>query len=495
MSASPLGLLRSVRLGPLTLCQACGAFNDNLIKNAMVVFALFTLGQGGAGLSALAGALFIAPYLLLSATAGQLADCYVKSHVILVTKVAELGLMLLAGVAFLTASVPGLLLVLFGLGVQSAMFGPVKYGVLPELLPSDELVAGNGVIEAGTFVAIVAGTVVGGSLALLESGPALVSALGLAIAVVGVLAARWIPERPPADPHLTVGLKPVRETAHLVRQAVAHPTIRSSILGISWFWLIGATLMTEFPVLARDTMGASGSVLTVFLTVFALGVGTGSIGAARLLHGQVSARYVPLAGLVISIFLWDFASAAHAASAAGLRDAAALVTHWAGGRILLDLFVLACAGGLFSVPQYALMQDAAPVDRRSRTIAANNVVNALFMVLGAAITAALAGVGLDAPSVLQAAASPISWWRSALRASGCRGCSARSPDALGGSRSRQLEIASRASPRVRGPNPPMITTTIAMAAAMKANTAITPPRPRNMAIARPDSAADNRLQA
>ncbi|MBN8896724.1 MAG: acyl-[ACP]--phospholipid O-acyltransferase, partial [Rhodospirillales bacterium] len=259
------------------------------------------------------------------------------------------------------------------LGVQAAMFGPVKYGVLPELLRPEELVAGNGVIEAGTFLAIVGGTVVGGMLALLPAGPALVSALGLAVSVLGVVSARWIPAQQAADRRLRIRLNIVAETWHLVRQAFAHPTIRWSILGISWFWLVGATLMTEFPVLARDTIGADGSVLTLFLPVFAVGVGLGSIGAARVLHGRLSGRWVPVAGLVIS-------------------------------GVLGDLLVLAAAGGLFSVPLYALMQDAADASRRSRTIAANNVINALFMVAGAGLTAALATAGLDAPAVLQAAA-------------------------------------------------------------------------------------------
>ncbi|MBN8874187.1 MAG: MFS transporter [Rhodospirillales bacterium] len=404
MAVSPLALLRTVRLGPLALTQACGAFNDNLVKNAMVVFALFTLGQGGAGLSALAGALFIAPYLLLSATAGQLADRYPKSRVIFVTKLAECVLMLAAAAAFLAGSVPGLLAVLFGLGVQAAMFGPVKYGVLPELLRPEELVAGNGVIEAGTFLAIVGGTVVGGMLALLPAGPALVSALGLAVSVLGVVSARWIPAQQAADRRLRIRLNIVAETWHLVRQAFAHPTIRWSILGISWFWLVGATLMTEFPVLARDTIGADGSVLTLFLTVFAVGVGLGSIGAARVLHGRLSGRWVPVAGLVISVFLWEFAASAHAAAGFGLHSAGAMVSSWWGLRVLGDLLVLAAAGGLFSVPLYALMQDAADASRRSRTIAANNVINALFMVAGAGLTAALATAGLDAPAVLQAAA-------------------------------------------------------------------------------------------
>ena len=193
MSVSPIGLLKTRRLWPLALTQSCGALNDNLVKNAMVVLALFQLGIGGAGLSALAGALFIAPYILLSATAGKLADRFSKPRVILVYKVAELLLMAAAAAAFLTESVPGLLVVLTGLGVQATLFGPVKYGLLPEHLAEDELVAGNGVIEATTFLSIVCGTVAGGALVLLPHGTAWVGAAGMALSLLGLFAAMQDP--------------------------------------------------------------------------------------------------------------------------------------------------------------------------------------------------------------------------------------------------------------------------------------------------------------
>src|SRR6478609_6137946 len=193
MSASPLSLLGTRRLWPLTLTQSCGALNDNLVKNAMVVLALFQLGIGGAGLSALAGALFIAPYILLSGTAGKLADRFSKPRVILAYKLAEVVLMAAAAVAFLTESVAGLLVVLMGLGVQATLFGPVKYGLLPEHLEEDELVAGNGVIEATTFLSIVCGTVAGGALVLLPHGTAWVGAAGMALSLLGLFAAVRIP--------------------------------------------------------------------------------------------------------------------------------------------------------------------------------------------------------------------------------------------------------------------------------------------------------------
>ena len=395
---SPIGLLKTRRLGPLVLAQSCGALNDNLVKNAMVVLAIFQLNIGGAGLSALAGALFIAPYALLSATAGKLADRFEKPRLIRLYKAMEVGLMGLAALAFLSGNVVALLAVLVGLGVQAALFGPVKYGVLPELLAEDELIAGNGVIEATTFLAIVAGTVAGGGLILSSGGIWIVGGVGVGLAVLGLFGAMRVPNAAPADPSLRVRWNLVGETIDLLRLAISQHGIWLCILGLSWFWTVGATLITEFPVIARDTLHGDGSVMTLLLAVFAIGVGAGSIGCAKLLHGEVSPRFVPFAALGISLFCWDFARAS--ASAGVLENAAAVAGSLQGWRIGADLFLLAGCGGVFSVPLYAIIQDAARPAERSRMVAANNVMNALFMVLGAAAAALLAGVGFTAPQVL-----------------------------------------------------------------------------------------------
>jgi acyl-[acyl-carrier-protein]-phospholipid O-acyltransferase / long-chain-fatty-acid--[acyl-carrier-protein] ligase len=402
MSASPLGLLKTHRLWPLALSQSCGALNDNLVKNAMVVLALFQLDAGGAGLSALAGALFIAPYILLSATAGKLADRYRKPRVILACKWAEVLLMVAAAAAFLTESVPALLTVLAGLGVQAALFGPVKYGLLPEHLAGDELVAGNGVIEATTFLSIVCGTIAGGALILLHHGTAAVGAVGFLLSLLGLWAASRIPPAPAADPSLRITPNLFAETWRVLRHAAAIRTIWFCILGLSWFWTMGATLMTEFPVIARDTLHSDGTVLTLLLSLFAIGVGVGSLQCARLLKGEVSARLVPFAALGISVFCWDFAAAS--ASAGEIATARVALSTLAGWRMITDLFLLAACGGVFSVPLYAIIQDAAAAFERSRMIAANNIMNALFMVGGAGAAAAMAAAGLDAPVVLHVAA-------------------------------------------------------------------------------------------
>jgi acyl-[acyl-carrier-protein]-phospholipid O-acyltransferase/long-chain-fatty-acid--[acyl-carrier-protein] ligase len=405
MSNSPLALLKTRRLGPLAIVSATGAFNDNLIKAAIVSLVIFRLGVGGAGLSALAGALFIAPYALLSATSGQLADRFSKPLVIRAAKSAELALMLGAALALISANVNAMFAVLFGLGLQATMFGPVKYGILPEHLAEDELIAGNGALEATTFLTIVAGTVAGGGLALLDDGAEIVGGLGLASAVLGMIGAWLIPPAPAAAPSLRIGLNIFAETWRNLRAAAAIRPIWRSILGLSWFWTMGATLLTEFPVVVRDTLHAPGGVLTLLLAVFAIGVGIGSGLCAKLLHGEVSPRFVPFAALGLSLFCWDFASAAAAAGAGSIASVQDALSSWHGIRMLADLLLLAMCGGVFSVPLYAIIQDRSEPKLRSRMIAANNIMNALFMVAGAGVAAGLAAAGADAPTVLTIAAA------------------------------------------------------------------------------------------
>jgi acyl-[acyl-carrier-protein]-phospholipid O-acyltransferase/long-chain-fatty-acid--[acyl-carrier-protein] ligase len=405
MSTSPFSLLRTRRLWPLALSQSCGAFNDSMVKNAMVILALFSLGEGGAGLSALAGVLFILPYVLLSATAGQIADRFSKPRVIITAKAAETVLMCAAAVAFMLQSVPGLMAVVAGLGLQATLFGPVKYGVLPEHLAENELVAGNGMIEATSFVSIVAGTIVGGALVLMPHGTALVAGAGVAVSLAGLASAAFMPRVPAACPSLQVNLNIVAATWSVLRHASSNRAVWLSIMGLSWFWTVGATLLTEFPLVARDTLSASGSVLTLLLGVFAVGVGLGSILCARLLKGEVSPRLVPFAALGISLFCWDFASACNAGAHYGLHSAADVVSSFQGVRMMADLLLLAACGGMFSVPLYAIIQERSDPSARSRTIAANNVMNALFMVAGSAAAAGMAWAGMRAPEVLRVAAA------------------------------------------------------------------------------------------
>ena len=394
---SALALLATRRFWPLALSQAASALVDNLVKNAMVVLAVFGAGSQGTAFAALAGALFIAPYAILSATAGQLADRLAKPRLILLTKYFELALLLLAALGFILASTPILLAVMFGLGVQAALFSPLKYGILPELLDGHELLPGNGLIEASTFVAILLGTVAGGALVILPGGPIIVAGLGLAVSLSGLLAARAIPALPPAAPELRLDWNLYAETTRVLSAARHIPIIWRSLLGISWFWALGATILAEFPALVRDELGAGGEVVTLLLTIFALGVGIGSLACGKLLHGALTPRLVPWMGLGMSLFLADFA---WTASSTTLPTIAAMLTGLQGWRLIADLLLLAACGGAYSVPLYALVQANAPHDARARMIAANNIANAIAMVAGGIVIAALAALGLPASTVL-----------------------------------------------------------------------------------------------
>ncbi|MBX5473260.1 MAG: AMP-binding protein, partial [Acetobacteraceae bacterium] len=337
------------------------------------------------------------PYALFSATAGELSDAKDKARLIRILKLLELGLMSLAALGFLLGSLPILLSVLVGLGVQAAFFGPLKYGILPDHLRAEELLSGNAVIEATTFIAILAGTIAGGWLVLPPHNPFGIAFLGLGASVVGALAALAIPPAPPrakeaADWHI------LRATRALLRATLTSPGISEPVLGISWFWTLGALLVAAFPVTAKLTLGASDDVVSLFLTAFSLGVGIGSLASAWILHGKASARDAPLALLGISFFAWDFA--ARALQARGLTSVAAILGSADGWRILLDLVLLAACGGFYSVPLYTLLQERAEPAWRARVMAANNVLNAAFMVGGAVIAAGLSAGGVAAPRLL-----------------------------------------------------------------------------------------------
>lgn len=394
-----MNLLTSRRLAPLLVTQTLGAINDNLFKNALVVLILFKAAQSsGPVLVALAGGVFILPYVLLSATAGQIADRFEKSRTILLVKLAEVALMAAAATGFLIGSTPLLFAVLFGLGVQATFFSPLKYGILPSHLAEHELVAGNGLIEAGTFLGILAGTIAGSALFGLGHGPVIVSAAGLAVAAAGVASAAFVPGAPSTAPGLRIGWNLARETGALLAAARTNRPVWLCLLGLSWFWAVGATLLAELPALVRDDLSADAPVFTLMLAFFSVGIGAGSVLCSRLLRGEVSARLVPFAAIGLSVFLWDFAHAVGHAHA--LASIGAVLRSVAGWRMLIDLLLLAMCGGLYSVPLYALIQEQSERSHLSRMIAANNVVNALAIVGGAVVTAGLAMQGISPTTVL-----------------------------------------------------------------------------------------------
>jgi acyl-[acyl-carrier-protein]-phospholipid O-acyltransferase/long-chain-fatty-acid--[acyl-carrier-protein] ligase len=394
-----MSLFKSRRFLPLFITQFLGALNDNLLKNAMIMLVTYRIAAGDAqGLVTLAAGLFILPFFLVSATAGQLADKYDKAMLARIIKLVEIGIMAVAALGFFAQSIWVLLVALFGMGVHSTFFGPIKYALLPQQLHDDELLQGNGYIESGTFLAILLGTILGGVLVLRADGVAVVCAVLLLVAVAGYFASRWIPAAVAAEPALRVNRNIWQETGRIIAYSRRDGRIFLCILGISWFWLVGATLLAEFAPYVRDVLNADGAVVTLLLTVFSVGVGVGSFLCNRLLRGRIRTDYVPLAAVAITVFGVDlyFASRGFPAGAWTLWQFLAMPRAW---RVLADLLLMAVSGGVYIVPLYATMQHRSQPEHRARVIAANNVVNSMFMVASALGTLAMLSLGCTIPQV------------------------------------------------------------------------------------------------
>ncbi|CAI2718446.1 acyl-[ACP]--phospholipid O-acyltransferase [Nitrospina watsonii] len=406
MLKNQLNLLWSQRFFPLFVTQFLGAFNDNLFKNALVILITYVAAER-AGLNAqmmitAAAGIFILPFFLFSATAGQLADKYEKSQLVRVIKFVEIILMMGAAYGFYIGSVNLLMTILFLMGTQSAFFGPIKYGILPELLLEDELIGGNALIEAGTFISILVGTIIGGLLILREGGVWMVSGIVITLAGVGFAGSLFIPKRVAAAPKLKVDYNIFRETWNIVAYSRKNRDVFLSILGISWFWLIGATFLAQFPTYGKDIIGGNEELVTLFLTVFSVGIGIGSLLCNRLLKGEIVATYVPLGMLGMTVFIIDLYFASQQtfiASGTEMIGAGQFLTHFSSWRILFDMFMISMCGGLYIVPLYAILQSRSETTHRSRTIASNNVLNALFMVVSAIGTAVMLQIGFDITKV------------------------------------------------------------------------------------------------
>ncbi len=383
-------LLKTRRFLPLFLTQFLGAFNDNVYKNALVILITYSVAEK-AGLNAqvlvtLAAGIFILPFFLFSATAGQLADKHDKAKLIRIIKAVEIVLMLAAAVGFYLQSVAFLMTVLFLMGTQSSFFGPIKYGILPDQLHEDELIGGNALIEAGTFVAILIGTILGGLLILAEGGITWVSGMVIGVAVIGWISSLSIPSTGAAAPDITVRYNVFTETYKIIGHIRENKVVFRSILGISWFWLFGASFLSQFPTYGKDVIGGNEQVVTLFLTVFSIGIGVGSLLCNKLLKGEIAATYVPLGVLGMTLFTVDlYFASSHSVTASGgeLMGVSAFLGAFSSWRVLFDLFGISVCGGIYIVPLYSLMQSRSEKEYRSRTIAGNNVMNALFMVVSA----------------------------------------------------------------------------------------------------------------
>lgn len=378
-----------------------GAFNDNLFRTALVTLVTYGLTQFTDTQKALmvtgAIGLFMLPFFLFSALAGQIADKVDKAKLVRIIKAAEVIIALFIAAGFVLKSPEFLLLVLFFMGAQSAFFGPLKYSIIPELLPKSQLIAGNGWTEAGTFVSILLGTVFGALL--IAAGPFgtwLIAGIVIVIAILGYGFSRLIPKQKPANPNLRINYNLVREIVDIVNMARQDQRVFRAIMGIAWFWLIGATFMSQLPGFANFYLMVDESVFTLLLTIFTIGIGSGSLYCNHLLKAEVTSKYVPLTAFLIMPFLMDIAFAGHPLAEPTFFY---FLSTWQGWRILIDLFALCFLGGLYIVPLYALIQVRTHIQQRAQIFAANNIINAGAMVIASGAAAALLSMGIPVPTL------------------------------------------------------------------------------------------------
>ncbi|WP_254789830.1 MFS transporter [Variovorax sp. OV329] len=396
-------LLGQRRFAPFFWTQFAGAANDNLFKFAFTVMVTYQLQLAWmkpamAGL--VIGALFILPFLLFSATAGQIADKFDKTRVMRFVKTFEIVIMLIAFWGFLRADAVVLLGCVFLMGLHSTLFGPVKFAYLPQVLDSHELTGGNGMVEMGTFVAILLGQVAGGLLvALPQIGHEAVAVSCVLLALVGRGVAQVIPRTQATDPGLKINWNPVSETWRNLKLAHGNVVVFRALLGISWMWFFGAVFLAQFPSFAKEVLHGNEQVASLLLVVFSLGIGVGSLLCETLSRRQVEIGLVPLGAFGMTVFSVDLYFASRGLPAVptmGLSAFLAQPAHW---RVMADLGLLSLFAGLYSVPMYALIQLRSQPTHRARIIAANNILNALFMIGSSVIAGALLGAGFTIPQV------------------------------------------------------------------------------------------------
>ncbi|HQR55361.1 MAG TPA: MFS transporter [Burkholderiaceae bacterium] len=404
-SRNQFALLRERRFAPLFWVQFLGAANDNIFKFAFTLLATYAAQKWGgvephfAGF--LIGALFIAPFMLFSATSGQLADKLEKSWFIRRVKDAEIVVMVIGAAGLALQSAPLVYAAIFLLGLQSTVFGPVKYSYLPQHLNAHEVTGGNGMVEMGTFVAILLGTIGGGLLIgqFGDRGALATAGAVLLIAVLGRVAAQFVPHSPAADPGLRINWNPFSETWTNLKIAHGDVAVFNSIIGISWLWFFGSIFLTSFTPFARTNLGGNESVVTFLLAVFSIGIGAGSLACERLSGRRVEIGLVPFGSIGMTVFAVDlyFASVAFAPMTNGTLNQ--FLASPGALRIVIDLALLALFAGLYSVPLYALIQTRADRARVARIVAANNILNAVFMVVASVAATALLGAGLSIPQL------------------------------------------------------------------------------------------------
>ena len=415
-------LLGTRRFLPLFVTQMLGAFNDNLFKNAMVLFVVYQVYNDEASetwFSAVTTALFILPFFLLSALSGQLADARDKARIIRIVKACEIAIMLVGALGLLmawqgimvhTLAIPVLLLALFAMGVHSTFFGPIKYAILPQQLKPDEVLGGTGLVEAGTYVAILGGTLLAGVISVQAAAAAVIL-----IALIGYAAGRRVPPAPALEAGHRIDLNVVRSSIRLVAATLHIRRLFLAIVAISFFWTIGAVLFIQFPPLVKNVLTADKSVASLFLAIFSVGVAIGSVAVNQLLKGEVSARYSTPAVLAMGLFVLGFhltAATWVGAPDGTFYDIRGFLAHPGVVPLVGSLLGIAIAGGMFVVPLYAFLTTTVPKAQAARTVAANNIVNSGAMVVGSLIAIGLSvyGIATEDQLLLAAAMCLISAW-------------------------------------------------------------------------------------
>ncbi|MBC7159102.1 MAG: MFS transporter [Porphyrobacter sp.] len=418
-----LHLLGQRRFLPLFATQLLNAFNDNLYKNAMVLFVVYSVYSSEAAeaqFSAIASGVFILPFFLLSAVSGQLADMRDKAAIIRWVKLAEIVIMLVGaagllmawrGGALLEPAIPLMLLALFAMGIHSTFFGPIKYAILPQHLERREVLPGTGLVEAGTYVAILAGTILAGYLAVQWA-----ALLVVVMAVIGYVVSRQVPPAPPYEHGQPLDWHVIRSSIALIRNTTRQREVFYAILAISFFWTIGAVLFIQFPPLAKNVLLASKEVASLFLVIFSIGVAAGSVAINTLLKGEVSARYAPASVIAMGGFVAAFYFVCRAWQAdvppGELMSVALFLAQPLAPLVLATLLLIAIGGGMFVVPLYAFLTTRCDPAQAARVVAANNIVNSGAMVAGSLIAGGLsaAGIPIVEQLLLSAAMCLVSAW-------------------------------------------------------------------------------------
>ena len=406
MKKSQFTLLTKRKFLPLFLTQFLGAFNDNLYKNALVVLITYFIANKLSiqtnVLVTLTGCLMILPMFLFSAQAGCLADKYEKSALIRKIKILEIILMAIGVVGFVLQNIYLLMFIMFMLGVQSTLFGPLKYSILPSHLEKDELIAGNGLVEMGTFIAILTGNILGGILVMMPHGLVMISEGIFLVAMLGYISSCFIPKALPLSPNLVFSFNFVSETLGALKQLKTAKSLFACVLAISWFWLMGFVFLAQFPNFARDYLQGNEYVFILLLALFSIGIGIGSALCNWLLKGEITAKYIPWVGLGMTIFTADlyFATAGKTVSPdVVLLTLPEFIANGHCWRILFDVFIISLFGGIYAVPLYTILQYKAQAASRARMIGANNIMNSLFMTMGAVCIFILLKLNFSVPEI------------------------------------------------------------------------------------------------